>query len=73
MLSKLRAMVTKHRRPGCRLVITVGSAGLQLDPVAWSPIATDGPFVVRVDPWTDLRSDATEAVVHLQAWYKTTR
>ncbi len=136
MLSKLRAIFTKHRRVGCALALALGllaapvggrdvdaltaaptlpgafrslpastalhtdpvlvgrvvrsdgtraragyvlvyaevpqsannrPAGLELDPVAWAPIANDGTFAARVDPHLDLRVDATDGVVNFQA------
>jgi hypothetical protein len=42
-------------------------AGLELEPVAWAPIAADGAFAARVDPHLDLRGHATDGVVNFQA------
>ena len=43
------------------------TAALELEPVAWAPIATDGTFAARVDTRLDLRSHATDGVVNFQA------
>jgi hypothetical protein len=43
------------------------SGQLELDPVAWAPLAGDGTFTARLDPRTDLTSHSTDGVVNFQA------